>query len=281
MLTKMMEGILLMAPDAGADMANPPVVYGTTENSSAPESGNAAEQAGSGAVSNEGTPAATDSGAQSGESAQQSPAWMAQLPKDLRDDPELAKHRTIGGAIKYLKDEVSKAKEAQGNADAGQQNAPQGNGESVPVKYENFAKRFSDDNDPFGNVTDELVGVLQGSGIEQSVAEGIVEKLDKAFSEGTSKLVQEGVKHTEAVMRKQWGKDYDTNRRLMAKGYQALGDIDGSLQKRMDKEGASLSPAVWDALARVGKLVSEDNASGSSSGQSAPHNEDVPVSYKY
>lgn len=281
MLTDMMEGRVLMAPDAGADLAAPPVDYGTGNSTSAPDSGNAAEQADAGAVSPEGTPAANSPEDSAAEETVQSPAWMAQLPKDLRNDPELAKHRTMGEAIKYLKEQASAGKEAQEGQQEAQVQDAQPAGEKVPVKYENFAKRFNDRNDPFGNVTDELVGALQQSGIEQSVAEGLVETLDKAFSAGTDKLVQEGVRHTEAVMRKQWGKDYESKRRSMTKGYQALGDTDGSLQKRMDSEGASLSPAVWELLSRVGRLVSEDNSVSSRAGQMQPRDPDVPVTYTY
>lgn len=280
MLTDVMEGSVSAAPEPERDLAVSPVDYGNGGVVSAPDSGNAAEQADTGAVSPEGA-AAANGPAGSGEEAVQSPAWMAQLPKDLRNDPELAKHRTMGEAIRYLKEQASEGKTAQeGQADA-QGHEEQPAGEKVPVKYENFAKRFDDRNDPFGNVTDEIVGTLQELGIEQPVAEGLVERLDKAFSAGTEKMVQEGVKHTEAVMRRQWGKDYDVRRRSMAKGYQALGDADGSLQRRMDSEGASLSPAVWELLSRVGRLVSEDSSASSRAGQMQPRNPDVPVTYTY
>lgn len=276
MLTDMMEGRILLAPDDGADLAASPVDYGTGNVTSAPDSGNAVEKADNASVGSEGTSATNSEN--TGAEEQKSPAWMAQLPKDLRDDPELARHRTMGEAIKYLKEQASSGKEAQGNEEKAPSSESQ---EKVPVKYENFAKKFSDSTDPFGNVSDEVVKTLQESGVDQALAESLVEKIDKAFSEGTSKLVQEGSKHTEAVMKKQWGKDYESNRRSMAKGYQALGDTDGSLQKRMDEEGASLSPAVWELLSRVGRLVSEDDASSSRSGQTQPRNPEVPVTYKY
>ena len=274
-----MEGHVLLAPEGGADMAGCPVSYGTENGGSAPETGNAVEQAeNKGAVGTEGTQAANESKADTG--AVQTPAWMAQLPKELRDDPELAKYRTMGDAIKYLQAEASKGKEEHPVAGKDDQ-AQEGNAESVPVKYENFAKKFSDRTDPFGNLTDELVNALQESGIEQSVAEGLVDRLDKAFTDGASKMVQEGFRHTEAVLKKRWGKDYETNRRLMAKGYQALGDNDGSLQKALDQEGASLAPAVSEMLCRVGRLVAEDNAAGSRAGQTKPRDPDMPVTYKY
>lgn len=281
MLTNMMEGITSMAPDAGADMAVSPVDYGTSGVTSAPESGNAVAQAETAsAVSGEGTTAAENNGA---EVAVQTPAWMAQLPKELRNDPELAKHRTMGEAIRYLKEEASKGNGEQNPAtqteDAKGQDAQ--SQETVPVNYENFAKHLSDANDPFGNITEGIVKTLEDLGIPQSQAEKIMEGLDKAQEEGTAKLVEQGSKYTESVMKKRWGKEYDSNRRAMARGYQALGDSDGSLQKSLDRDGASVSPAVWELLARVGRMTAEDSAPNSRSGQATPVNPEVPVTYTY
>lgn len=273
-----MEGHVLLAPDDGADMAGCPVNYGTEGGGSAPETGNAVTQAeNNGAVGTEGAEAAKGS---TETEAVQTPAWMAQLPKELRDDPELAKHRTMGDAIKYLQAEASKGKDEQSVADQDNQ-AQEGKAETVPVKYENFAKKLSDSNDPFGNITEGLVGTLENLGIPQTQAETIVENLDKAQADGYGKLVEQGSKYTETVMKKRWGKDYETNRRLMARGYQALGDSDGSLQKALDREGASVAPAVWEMLARVGKLTGEDSASGSRAGQTRPRDPDLPVTYTY
>lgn len=273
------EGRVFLAPDNGAEQATMPVDYGTASVGSAPETGNAVAQAeNTGAVSTEGTQAAKEGIAE--DKSVQTPAWMAQLPKELRDDPELAKHRTMGDAIKYLQAEASKGKET---ASGGEQSQVEqvGTAETVPVKYENFAKKLSDTNDPFGNITEGLVGTLEGLGIPQKQAEIIMESLDKAHGEGYNKLAEQGVKYTESVMKKRWGKEYETNRRFMAKGYQALGDTDGELQKSLDREGASISPAVWEVLSRVGRLTSEDSAPGSRAGQTQPRDPDMPVVYKY
>lgn len=281
MLTRLMEGRILMAPDDGGNPAVSPVDYGNQNVTSAPDTGNAVEQAAdNGAVGTEGTQAANEVGSDADKGkaeGQQSPAWMAQLPKDLRSDPELARHRTMGEAIKYLKEKAEGKTSEEGNA--GQTDAK--SQEKVPVKYENFAKKLNESNDPFGTVTESIVAELQRQGLDQASAESIVEKLDGAFTDGTSKLVQEGVKHTEAVMHRMWGRDYDTRRRDMAKGYAALDDVDGSLQKRLDAEGASLSPAVWELISRVGRLVSEDSAASSRAGQSKARDPEVPVEYKY
>ena len=275
-----MEGHVFLAPDDGAESATMPVDYGMGSGGSAPETGNAVAQAdNTGAVSTEGTQAANE--VKADQEAVQTPAWMAQLPKDLRDDPELAKHRTMGDAIKYLQAEASKGK-SESASDEGKATPTQnGEAETVPVKYENFAKKLSTENDPFGNITEGLVGTLESLGVPQAQAEAIMDGIDKAQGESYSKLVEQGSKYTEAVMKKRWGRDYETNRRLMAKGYQALGDTDGSLQKNLDREGASVSPAVWEMLARVGRLTAEDSAPGSRAGQSTPHDPDMPVTYTY
>lgn len=284
MLRDMMEGHVLLAPDGAEIPAGSPVDYGNGGVTSAPEMGKAVEQAGTApAVSGEGEAPATEEG-NTVATAVQTPAWMAQLPKEMRDDPELAKHRTMGEAIKYLKAEASKGNsQPESDAQAHQGgDAPEASGEqATPINYENFAGHLSENNDPFGTITEGLVSKMQELGIPQAEAENILTAIDKAQTSGLERMVQEGSKHTEAVCRKRWGKDYESNRRAMARGYQALGDSDGSLQKMLDSEGASLSPAVWELLARVGRMTAEDSASTSRAGQGEPRNPEVPVTYIY
>lgn len=183
------------------------------------------------------------------------PAWMAQLPNDLKNDPSLASYRTVGDLARALK-----SKEAEKPAES--QEAPS---ESVsePMKYENFSKRLKEDIDPYGTISDGLVDELQTMGIPQDKAERILDAVEGRTVDSYAKLVKDGIRHTEGEVRKLWGREFDKNRALMARGYQALKDDDGSLQKRLDEEGASCSPAVWDLLSRVGRLVAEDKASES------------------
>ena len=278
----MMEGTILMAPDAGGEQgAATPFVpdYGTPNGASAPEVGKAVEQAPEAVVDSDGTGAAKMDEAPAAAEVK-TPAWMAQLPKEMRNDPELAKYRTMGDAFKDLK------AKAEGKGAEPVEAAPEGEQETetktVPTEYSNFAKRLSDGNDPMGVYTDSMVEGLQGMGIPQSQAEAIIELMDKAQNTATERFVSEGKKLTEQILQRQWGKDYQSKRALMAKGYMALGDADGSLQKALDSQGASLSPAVWELISRVGGLVSEDRAVASVKGAAAQAKDpDMPVTYSY
>ncbi|NBK22878.1 MAG: hypothetical protein EOM68_12710, partial [Spirochaetia bacterium] len=72
-----------------------------------------------------------------------SPAWMAQLPSDLKDDAELQGFATLGDFVRGMK---------QQNSDGNKDVDSQSDQETEPVKYEDFAKRLDEENDPFGVV---------------------------------------------------------------------------------------------------------------------------------
>lgn len=205
--------------------------------------------------------------------AKQNPAWMAQLPNDLKNDPALAKYRTVGDLAKALKETESKATE---DAKQAEDSAKE---EVSEVKYENFTKKLNEDIDPYGTISNGLVEDLQKLGISQDKAEKILEAVEGKTTDAYAKLVQDGIKHTEETVRKLWGRDYEKNRALMARGYQAIKDEDGSLQKKLDSEGASCSPAVWELLSRVGSLVAEDKASASNAASAAARDFDAPPNY--
>ena len=177
------------------------------------------------------------------------PAWMAQLPGDLKTNEQLSKYATLGDAVKALM--------ATGEQKDQPEEKPQEKVE--PVKYENFAKKLELDDDPFGEIGSGLAGCLEAKGISQKDAEDIFDMFSGSLKTAKGNLMSKGRELCEQAVRAQWGKEYDTGRALMAKGYQALGDTDGSLQKALDNCGASLAPAVWEVLRRVGALVSEDD----------------------
>ena len=198
-----------------------------------------------------------------------SPAWMSQLPADLKGNEQLSQYATMGDAIKALmaagekKDEPAKKDNAE------------------PVKYENFAKKFETDDDPLGDIGAGLVEHLQKKGVSQSEAEELFDSLSATFKTAKGNMLTKGKELCEKAVKAQWGNEYDAKRALMAKGYQALGDSDGSLQKALDQSGASLAPAVWELLSRVGQLVSEDDGTPfRGTGAAGKQNPDgVPVDY--
>ena len=194
------------------------------------------------------------------------PAWMAQLPGDLKTNEQLSRYATLGDAIKSL---------MEGNK---QQEEPKQPEKAEPVKYENFAAKFSPEDDPLGDLGTGVTEYLQGKGIPQKDAEDLVTALSGVMATAKESMISKGRELCEKAVRAEWGNDYDSKKALMARGYQALGDTDGSLQKALDACGASLTPAVWELLSRVGQLVSEDQGSPYS-GRGSGRSGGVPVDY--
>lgn len=282
MLTNLMEGNVKLAPESGngSEGATQEFIpcYGKANGTSAPETSNADNQPQNTSVGGEGQSGATKPTTQTEPTQPQNiPAWMAQLPKELRGNEELAKYKTMGEAFKDL---IAKSEEK--NATPTNQNEPEAeqNGQSIPVKYNNFAKKLSDNFDPLGDLTNNIVDGLQNLGIPQDKAEAIIDICEESNKNALNNLISKGVGYTEEVMKKQWGNNYEQNRKLMTKGYVAI-DPDGSLQKILDASGTSLQPSVWEVLSRVGKLVSEDKAVGSQKGKGYASESDIPVKYIY
>lgn len=190
-------------------------------------------------------------------------AWMAQLPGELKDNHTLAQYKTMGEAFKALMGEA-------GNA-----------GKQQKQTYKEFGAKLNEEDDPFGLMGASLIGSLETLGIEQAEAEKVVKKFNEDIQISKTKMLNEGKNFTEAAVRKLWGNDYKNRRISMAKGYSALGDTDGSLQQMLDESGASLNPAVWEVLSRVGKLISEDGelAGGTAGGSSSRKDPLCPVDY--
>ena len=199
-------------------------------------------------------------------SAGSTPAWMAQLPNDLKTNEGLAQYKTLGDAIKGLMESKTETKTEETKKE--------------PVKYENFGRKFEADVDPFGDFGTGLKNYLESKGVSQADAEEMFDKMTENFTNAKNNMIQRGREYCEKTVRSQWGNEYEAKRNLMARGYQALGDTDGSLQKALDESGASIVPAVWELLSRVGSMVSEDTGSPRRTGEGKPsHPDGVPVDY--
>lgn len=226
----------------------------------APEGTPAGGTDGSGAP--EGAPEEVDAGSGS---SNKTPAWMAQLPGDLKTDESLAKYATVGDAIKGL---------------MGSQGKPEEKKEPEPVKYENFTKVLSADDDPFGEIGNGLKSYLESKGRSQAEAEEFFDNFSEVLKTAKGNMIKNGRELCEKAVKAQWGSEYESKRALMAKGYLALGDTDGSLQRALDESGASLSPATWELLSRIGRLVSEDRGTPNKRTGGATRNPGaVPVDY--
>lgn len=199
-------------------------------------------------------------------SAGSTPAWMAQLPNDLKGNEGLAQYKTLGDAIKGLMENKTEVKTEETKKE--------------PVKYENFGRKFDTNVDPFGDFANGMVDYLQTKGVNQADAEELFDSIGKTYADAQKKMLEKGKEYCEKAVKAQWGNEYESKRNLMIRGYQSLGDADGSLQKALDESGASLVPAVWELLSRVGSMVSEDSGSpvrGTAGGKALP--DGVPIDY--
>jgi len=211
-----------------------------------------------------------------GEDTQQSegstsPGWMAQLPNDLRNNVDLQKFPTLGEFIRSTQSTGSDGKEVEGD---------QKPKETEPVKYEKFEKVLDQNADPFGTIGNSVKEVLEASQVPQEVAEKLFDSLNQAQDGSTKELIEKGKDWCEAQLRKDWGKDYEENRKAMSRAYVALVGEDKDLATALDRTGASINPAVAELLSRIGKSIREDGSivSNRTSGPSQ-RSSGVPVKY--
>lgn len=217
-----------------------------------------------GGTDGSGAPVGAPEESNAGSGSAKTPAWMAQLPGDLKTDESLAKYATVGDAIKGLMENQGKPEEKK---------------ESGPVKYENFAKKLNVDDDPFGEIGEGLKSYLEKKGRTQADAEEFFDSFSEVLKTAKGNMIKNGRELCEKAVKAQWGSEYEAKRALMAKGYLALGDTDGSLQRALDESGASLSPATWELLSRIGRLVSEDSGSPVKGTGGAVRKGGVPIDY--
>lgn len=198
------------------------------------------------------------------------PAWMAQLPSDLKDDAELQGFATLGDFVRGMK---------QQNSDGNKDVDSQSDQETEPVKYEDFAKRLDEENDPFGVVSETLKTSLETLRLPKEDAEKVFDALQQAQTDSVTQLVEKGKDWCEAQLKKTWGKDYAENRRAMTRAYVALVQGDEKLSQLLDNTGASINPAVAELLSRVGKSIAEDGSIPSNLTGGKGRNPRVPVNY--
>jgi len=195
------------------------------------------------------------------------PSWMAQLPSDLKTDPDLAKYATLGEFVKSTK----------GKSDGNK--APDGEAKKTePVKYR-FEKSLGEESDPFGLITGSLKETLEASQVSEEVALKVIDALDKAQKGSTTQLVEKGKTWCEAQLKKSWGDQYEANRKAMTRAYVSLVGQGTDLAAALDRTGASINPAVAELLSRIGKSIKEDGSVPSNRTGGTGRNPRVPVHY--
>ena len=197
------------------------------------------------------------------------PAWMAQLPNDLKEDADLQQYATLGDFVRGIKGKTDGSESKEGSE-----------GGTEPVKYENFETSLGEDHDPFGTVSESLKTTLEESGIPQEVAEKVFSTLSEGQKGSMDKLVETGKDWCEAQLKKNWGDQYEAKRKAMTRAYIALVQPDEELAGALDRSGASINPAVAEIFARIGEGIKEDGSFPSNSTTSGDgRSSKVPVHY--
>ncbi len=246
-----------------------------------------ADNDGNGIVNEPGTPAGVEGmdtqgsakpeeGQSNGEGTQKSegsttPKWMAQLPGDLKNEAELQKYATLADYVRS-----TRQPKTDGNEGDGEQTPTK----TEPIKYEKFEKVLDQNADPFGTIGNSVKEVLEASQVPQEVAEKIFDSLIQAQDGSVKELVEKGKDWCEAQLKKDWGNDYEDNRKAMTRAYVALVGDDKDLASALDRTGASINPAVAEVFSRIGKSIREDGSivSNRTSGPSQ-RSSGVPVKY--
>lgn len=206
---------------------------------------------------------------QKGGQGSTSPAWMAQLPNDLKNEADLQKYATLADFVRSTKQAKADGSEGDGNKAKA----------TEPVTYENFEKSLDTDSDPFGVISESLKTTLQESGVPQAAAEKIFDAVAKSQDGSMKQLIEKGKDWCEAQLKKSWGDQYETKRKAMSRAYVALVQADESLATALDRTGASINPAVAELLSRIGESIREDGSIGSNTTRSNTGNPRVPVKY--
>lgn len=196
------------------------------------------------------------------------PAWMSQLPDDLKGNENLAQYKTMGDAFRSLMTDNTHKTDEKPSEETKQQ-----------VEYSKFNKTIESAYDPLGDYQVEYEALFKERNIPQEEAEGLIERINGINGKVYANILEKGRDIVDKQVRELWGKEYESKRALMARGYKALGDEDGKLQEMLDKSGASLNSAVWEMLSRVGRLVGEDSQSGSAVTPNAGASKGCPIDY--
>jgi len=206
---------------------------------------------------------------QKGERGTTSPAWMAQLPNDLKNEADLQQYATLADFVRSTKQAKSDgSEEAEGDTK-----------ETEPITYEEFEKSLDADSDPFGVISESLKTTLEASSVPKEVAEKVFDAISEAQNGSMKQLVEKGKDWCEAQLKKSWADQYDAKRKAMSRAYVALVQPDSDLAKALDRTGASINPAVAELLARIGESIEEDGSIGSNTTGSKGRNPRVPVRY--
>lgn len=206
---------------------------------------------------------------QKGEEGTTSPAWMAQLPNDLKNESDLQRYASLADFVRSTRQtKPDGSEDGEGTTK-----------ETEPVVYDKFEKSLDADSDPFGVISESLKTTMEASSVPKEVAEKVFDALSEAQNGSMQQLVEKGKDWCEAQLKKSWADQYDSKRKAMSRAYIALVQSDKDLANALDRTGASINPAVAELLSRIGESIEEDGSIGSNATGSKGRNPRVPVNY--
>lgn len=181
--------------------------------------------------------------------------WMSQLPDELKGNPELAKHTSLGEALKHFLDgSKTKAKESG-----------EGSQETNPEIDYKFSKSFVEEADSDGTLTKKLTETLKTLGLPQDKAEPIFNALVDYQNGAIDAYKNNGKEMCESALKEMWGDKYDGKLASMKRAYDKLVKEGSDIDKGLKMTGAHNNPFVAQMLADIGESISEHTPPGRSS----------------
>lgn len=187
-------------------------------------------------------------------------AWMAQLPKDLRDRQELKKFNSIG--------ELAQAFLGEGKTQEGQSRSflESITTEQNQAEWEEFRKEYitdkSTEQDKQG--LENYIDFVKKANLNSKQAKDLLSASKEVFTsqqqEAKAKkeaYEKEAPKRCEEFLKKTWGEAYEKNTSQAKKGYNKLFSKDDEFSKSFKSSSYVNDPLIMELLNRVGSLYNE------------------------
>lgn len=179
------------------------------------------------------------------------PAWMAQLPEDLREDEAFTSFEKLGDFAKAYKEAVKK----EGIKAPGKDATP----EELAAFYKAIGKpETAEDYKLEGTDLDAFKEMAFGSNLTQSQAESVLKAL-KARADAAANTAKENMarmyNETNAALKTEYGNSYTEKMKSLNRGLLTFGGK--NIQQKLMQAGLSYDPDIVHMFIRLGELSSE------------------------